>query len=227
MFLSQLSKNLSGLWASHKVTVYLHLLSRIVLKPRPPHANLVMFASAQRELTAQRSSSSCPAMFRKKKSTEKLPPAAPVGTSASATKKTSPAITPAASQPTDEAVDGIPVAPAPPAIASSTKKKAQATQATASQSKEQTSAPAPVVPTASHGVSGSPKTVDKAARKAKGARGFFKRAQTVVGLFAEAAEAERLQEDKDRKKNWKRWGPYLSERQWATVREDYSPDGSW
>ncbi|MCI0455401.1 MAG: glucosidase [Gemmataceae bacterium] len=26
--------------------------------------------------------------------------------------------------------------------------------------------------------------------------------------------------------NWKRWGPYLSERQWGTVREDYSPDGS-
>jgi hypothetical protein len=26
--------------------------------------------------------------------------------------------------------------------------------------------------------------------------------------------------------NWKRWGPYLSERQWGTVREDYSQDGS-
>jgi hypothetical protein len=26
--------------------------------------------------------------------------------------------------------------------------------------------------------------------------------------------------------NWKKWGPYLSERQWGTVREDYSPDGS-
>ena len=24
---------------------------------------------------------------------------------------------------------------------------------------------------------------------------------------------------------WRRWGPYLSERQWGTVREDYSPDG--
>ncbi|MDB6111183.1 MAG: glucosidase [Pedosphaera sp.] len=41
-------------------------------------------------------------------------------------------------------------------------------------------------------------------------------------------EAQRLQEDAARSKNWKRWGPYLSERQWATVREDYSPDGdSW
>src|ERR1043166_8236503 len=35
----------------------------------------------------------------------------------------------------------------------------------------------------------------------------------------------RLLEDARRQGNWKRWGPYLSERQWATVREDYSPDG--
>src|SRR6202453_54475 len=40
------------------------------------------------------------------------------------------------------------------------------------------------------------------------------------------AEAERLQEDALRQKNWKRWGPYLSERQWGTVREDYSLDGT-
>src|ERR671927_1798351 len=38
-------------------------------------------------------------------------------------------------------------------------------------------------------------------------------------------EARRLEEDARRLQNWKRWGPYLSERQWATVREDYSPDG--
>ena len=38
----------------------------------------------------------------------------------------------------------------------------------------------------------------------------------------------RLAEDARREKNWKRWGPYLSERQWGTVREDYSADGtSW
>jgi len=35
----------------------------------------------------------------------------------------------------------------------------------------------------------------------------------------------RLQEDARREKNWKRWGPYLSERQWGTVREDYSATG--
>ena len=38
-------------------------------------------------------------------------------------------------------------------------------------------------------------------------------------------EEQRLEEDGARKRNWKRWGPYLSERQWGTVREDYSPDG--
>ena len=40
------------------------------------------------------------------------------------------------------------------------------------------------------------------------------------------AEHKRLKEDEHRTKNWKRWGPYLSERQWGTVREDYSDDGA-
>ncbi|MBW4651553.1 MAG: glucosidase [Kaiparowitsia implicata GSE-PSE-MK54-09C] len=40
------------------------------------------------------------------------------------------------------------------------------------------------------------------------------------------AEERRLTEDRDRSAYWKRWGPYLSERQWGTVREDYSADGS-
>jgi hypothetical protein len=39
------------------------------------------------------------------------------------------------------------------------------------------------------------------------------------------AERARLLEDERREKNWKRWGPYLSERQWGTVREDYSGEG--
>ncbi len=38
-------------------------------------------------------------------------------------------------------------------------------------------------------------------------------------------ETLRLQEDAKREKNWKRWGTYLSERQWGTVREDYSANG--
>jgi hypothetical protein len=40
------------------------------------------------------------------------------------------------------------------------------------------------------------------------------------------AESVRLEEDAARARNWKRWGPYLSERQWGTVREDYSEGGS-
>src|SRR5216117_4173801 len=45
-------------------------------------------------------------------------------------------------------------------------------------------------------------------------------------LRASTAEEHRLKQDAERTKNWKRWGPYLSERQWATVREDYSPYGN-
>src|SRR5246500_2720898 len=39
-------------------------------------------------------------------------------------------------------------------------------------------------------------------------------------------EEIRLAESRTRKKHWKRWGPYLSERAWGTVREDYSAHGN-
>ena len=39
-------------------------------------------------------------------------------------------------------------------------------------------------------------------------------------------EEIRLSESRTRQKHWKRWGPYLSERAWGTVREDYSAYGS-
>ena len=39
------------------------------------------------------------------------------------------------------------------------------------------------------------------------------------------AESARLDDARARKAPWKMWGPYLSERQWGTVREDYSPSG--
>jgi hypothetical protein len=39
-------------------------------------------------------------------------------------------------------------------------------------------------------------------------------------------EDHRLEEARQRKKHWKRWGPYLSDRQWGTVREDYSANGT-
>ena len=38
-------------------------------------------------------------------------------------------------------------------------------------------------------------------------------------------EQRRLEEDRLGRRPWRRWGPYLSERQWGTVREDYSADG--
>jgi hypothetical protein len=40
------------------------------------------------------------------------------------------------------------------------------------------------------------------------------------------AEERRLEESRDRKTHWKRWGPYVSERAWGTVREDYSAGGT-
>ena len=40
------------------------------------------------------------------------------------------------------------------------------------------------------------------------------------------AEQKRLEEARNQKAPWKKWGPYLSERQWGTVREDYSDDGN-
>src|SRR5918996_2214746 len=39
-------------------------------------------------------------------------------------------------------------------------------------------------------------------------------------------EERRLEESEHRSAHWKKWGPYLSERQWGTVREDYSPHGN-
>jgi len=40
------------------------------------------------------------------------------------------------------------------------------------------------------------------------------------------AEQTRLEETRSGRADWKQWGPYLSERQWGTVREDYSEDGN-
>jgi hypothetical protein len=43
---------------------------------------------------------------------------------------------------------------------------------------------------------------------------------------ANDAERRRIEESRKGQKNWRRWGPYLSERQWGTVREDYSAGGT-
>ncbi len=44
--------------------------------------------------------------------------------------------------------------------------------------------------------------------------------------YSEVTEQKRLNEAREQGIPWKKWGPYLSERQWGTVREDYSPDGN-
>src|SRR6185312_4918799 len=41
-----------------------------------------------------------------------------------------------------------------------------------------------------------------------------------------SAERDRLNDDPAGQSPWRRWGPYLSERAWGTVREDYSADGN-
>ena len=44
--------------------------------------------------------------------------------------------------------------------------------------------------------------------------------------YMETTEQRRLNEAREKDVPWKKWGPYLSERQWGTVREDYSRDGN-
>src|SRR5438552_10544882 len=46
------------------------------------------------------------------------------------------------------------------------------------------------------------------------------------GMIGMTEEERRLRQAEERVKHWKRWGPYLSERAWGTVREDYSPYGT-
>src|SRR5512136_1553718 len=44
--------------------------------------------------------------------------------------------------------------------------------------------------------------------------------------IVDVTEQKRLNDARERQVPWKKWGPYLSERQWGTVREDYSEDGN-
>ena len=44
--------------------------------------------------------------------------------------------------------------------------------------------------------------------------------------YMETNEQRRLNDAREKAIPWKKWGPYLSERQWGTVREDYSHDGN-
>ena len=46
------------------------------------------------------------------------------------------------------------------------------------------------------------------------------------GSLVDVTEQKRLNDAREAHIPWKKWGPYLSERQWGTVREDYSDDGN-
>ncbi len=54
----------------------------------------------------------------------------------------------------------------------------------------------------------------------------MKNQDRTAGTAGAQAELDRLEQDARRERNWKRFGPYLAERQWGTVREDYSADGT-
>ena len=51
------------------------------------------------------------------------------------------------------------------------------------------------------------------------------RRQTMKPEIVDVTEQKRLNEAREAGIPWKKWGPYLSERQWGTVREDYSEGG--
>ncbi len=53
-----------------------------------------------------------------------------------------------------------------------------------------------------------------------------KRADMAPKTVVDVAEQKRLNDAREAGVPWKKWGPYLSERQWGTVREDYSADGN-
>ena len=57
---------------------------------------------------------------------------------------------------------------------------------------------------------------------------YFEEFVLYIGVrhATQTAEHERLEASRERKAHWKRWGPYLSERAWGTVREDYSAHGT-
>jgi hypothetical protein len=50
--------------------------------------------------------------------------------------------------------------------------------------------------------------------------------QSMNPAIVDVTEQKRLNEARVAQIPWKKWGPYLSERQWGTVREDYSEDGN-
>lgn len=63
------------------------------------------------------------------------------------------------------------------------------------------------------------------AEEASDSRKYRERLVSTLGDKYKGVEKYRLLQDEKKERHWKRWGPYLSDRQWATVREDYSANG--
>ncbi|KAJ7783099.1 glycoside hydrolase family 63 protein [Mycena metata] len=75
-----------------------------------------------------------------------------------------------------------------------------------------------------------PPKVQKAASSPKNPaeediQSYRERLAEKLGAEYKGVERYRLLQDGNKERHWKRWGPYLSDRQWATVREDYSGNG--
>ncbi|KAI8993796.1 Six-hairpin glycosidase-like protein [Trametes punicea] len=85
----------------------------------------------------------------------------------------------------------------------------------------ESSQPGPAPPKMTKAESSSPKQVDDHVES----RPFRQRLLEKLGPQYHGAERFRLDQDERKELHWKRWGPYLSDRQWATVREDYSANG--
>ncbi|KAG1786783.1 Six-hairpin glycosidase-like protein [Suillus plorans] len=75
-------------------------------------------------------------------------------------------------------------------------------------------------PKTSKAISGDLKTQEYGLIKS-----YKQRLSEALGVDYHGVEKYRLLQDENRERHWKRWGPYLSDRQWATVREDYSDNG--
>jgi hypothetical protein len=65
-----------------------------------------------------------------------------------------------------------------------------------------------------------PSSSSRPSNKARGKQG------AEAARFVDVTEQKRLNDAREAGIPWKKWGPYLSERQWGTVREDYSQDGN-
>jgi hypothetical protein len=66
----------------------------------------------------------------------------------------------------------------------------------------------------------------RATSRLKDGQKATKAGSTETPHFVDVTEQKRLNDAREAGIPWKKWGPYLSERQWGTVREDYSQDGN-